>query len=521
MQQKTINMNADKMTRRQLIKAGATSTLCLALPDISGFSSAPQFKSTAAGKGCALELTNCNIVDVVHGVVNPGKTIIIRNGLIESITDKRPAAEPCSLIMDMKDKYLIPGLIDAHCHSTLSSKADLDTFGHLTTMGQIKGNYVQQLTHGVTTIRDMGAMPKILRDNLEMIEKGELIGPRVVFCNAMTNLYRSHPDIDPADIGIFAELVVAFIGNPSMWFKDLPDLEEKMSRNIAGGASFIKLTMDNKSVFCGKGDIPVYTDEQLKVITEFAQKHNMPTAGHIHTKYGFDRALQYGINSMEHSIADAELADKEISQMAKKNIAIVPTMAIAQMLAAPEAYDELPRQFQTDYIANELFIRRQYLNSSLDDYIIPSIHKKSLESLADYKKYGCDNLYAHSKFHAKPEIYFNILLRGPKNIMKMKQAGVLIGCGTDSGVPFMYHGSLWREMEMLGRIGFSNREILQCATINNAKILRLADKIGTIEKGKYADLVALKDNPLKKIEACREPQIVIKEGRIYDVAKKI
>jgi imidazolonepropionase-like amidohydrolase len=85
----------------------------------------------------------------------------------------------------------------------------------------------------------------------------------------------------------------------------------------------------------------------------------------------------------------------------------------------------------------------------------------------------------------------------------------------------MYHGSLWREMEMLGRIGFSNKEVLQCATINNAKILRLADKIGTIEKGKYADLVALKDNPLKKIEACREPQSVIKDGRVYDVAKKI
>ena len=102
----------------------------------------------------------------------------------------------------------------------------------------------------------------------------------------------------------------------------------------------------------------------------------------------------------------------------------------------------------------------------------------------------------------------------------MKQAGVNIGCGTDSGVPFIYHGSLWREMEMLGRIGFSNKEVLQCATINNARILRMEDIIGTIEKGKFADMVVLKENPLNKIEACRTPQIVIKEGRIYDVAKK-
>ena len=143
-----------------------------------------------------------------------------------------------------------------------------------------------------------------------------------------------------------------------------------------------------------------------------------------------------------------------------------------------------------------------------------------MSALSNYKKYGCDNLYKNGKFHAQPEIYFNVLLRGPKNILKMKQAGVSIGCGTDSGVPLMYHGSLWREMEMLGRIGFSNQEVLKCATINNARILRMEDKIGTIEKGKFADMVAFKENPLLKIEACRTPQIVIKEGRIYDLARR-
>ena len=207
--------------------------------------------------------------------------------------------------------------------------------------------------------------------------------------------------------------------------------------------------------------------------------------------------------------------------MAKKNIAIVPTMIIAQVLAAEEAYEELPRQFQTDFIVNEMNIRRQFLNSSQDDYVEPSIHKNNVSSLNNYKKYGCENLYKKGKFHADPEIYFDILLRGPKNTLKMKQAGVNIGCGTDSGVPFMYHGSLWREMEILSRIGFSNKEVLQCATINNARILRMADKIGTIEKGKIADMVAFKENPLIKIETCRAPQVVIKKGRIYDVAKKV
>ena len=509
-----------EMTRRQLMQVAATSGLCLALPNISGCSSLPKYTALTAGNDQALELINCNIIDVVGGVVQRNKTITIRRGLIEAISDKMPLPQEDSLIFDMKNQYLIPGLIDAHCHSTLPSESQLDPFGVLTTMRQVKRNYTSQLAHGVTTIRDLGAMPKMLHDNLQMIEKGEMAGPRVVYCNAFTNVFGGHPDIDPADVSIFSGIVLPIFGNSNLWFKDTPELKEKLKLNSTGGVSFIKLTMDKVSVLCGHGKIPVYTDEHLRVITEFAQENNLTTAGHIHSKYGFDRALQYGINSMEHSIAYTDLTDQEVTEMAKKNIAIVPTMIIAQVLAAEEAYDELPRQFQTDFIINEMNIRRQFLNSSQDDYVEPSIHKNNVSSLNNYKKYGCENLYKKGKFHANPEIYFDILLRGPKNALKMKQAGVNIGCGTDSGVPFMYHGSLWREMEMLSRIGFSNKEVLQCATINNARILRMADKIGTIEKGKFADMVAFKENPLIKIEACRVPQVVIKEGRIYDVAKK-
>jgi len=72
---------------------------------------------------------------------------------------------------------------------------------------------------------------------------------------------------------------------------------------------------------------------------------------------------------------------------------------------------------------------------------------------------------------------------------------------------------------MLGRIGFTNAEVLQCATINNAKIIGMADKIGSVEAGKYADLTVLQENPLKKIETCRNPQMVIKNGEVYDVGK--
>lgn len=508
------------INRRQLLKGAAATALLATLPGIESCSGLPEHRPRVAAAGQALALTNCNVIDVVAGVVLPDCEIVVRDGIIESVGNHSNALPKDWLVYDLRGQYVIPGLIDAHCHTTMTSEGQFNIFGLATTNRQFKRNYLQQLTRGVTTVRDMGAMPKLLHDALKMIAKGDLAGPRVVYCNAMTNLDKSHPDIDPRDISVFSDLALAFAGNSSLWFKDTHDLEERMKINSSGGASFIKLTLDNKSLLCGKGELPVYSDEHLRVIMDFARTYKLPVAAHVHTKFGFDRALQYNINSIEHSIGDAALSDRETAAMAQKDIAIVPTMTIAQMFAAPEAYGEIPPQYRTDFIVAEAAIRRQYLNESHNNVIEESIHQANLQSLQNYQKYGCANLYQRGKFMARPDLYFNILLYGPGNLLKMKKAGVTIGCGTDSGVPFVYHGELGREMELLGRIGLTNKEVLQCATINNARILRLADKIGTIEKNKSADLVVLKNNPLENIGACRTPALVVREGRVYDVEKK-
>jgi len=509
------------MSRRQLLKAGAVGGACLALPGIAACSALPEYKKTASSDNAILYLTHCNIIDVVGGVVCRDKTLVIRHGVIEAVNDSLPASFPEAAVVDLKNQYVLPGLIDAHCHTTLTGESQLKVSGLAATYRQFKRNYIQQFAHGVTTVRDMGAMPKLLHEGLALIASGDIIGPRVVYCNAFTNLYKSHPDIDPNDVSIFSGLAMAFAGNPNLWFKDTRDLEERIEKNSTGGASFIKLTMDKRSVMCGLGEIPAYSDEHLRVIKTFARRHNLRTAAHVHTKFGFDRALQYGLDSIEHSMGDAELTDQQALEMVQKNIANIPTLMIAQMYAAPEAYAELPRQYRTDFITNEMAIRDQYLNARRDDDIEPSIHQANMMSLKNFRKYDCEHLYQEGKFLARPELYFGILLKGPGNLLKMKRSGVLIGCGTDSGVPFIYHGTLWREMEMLERIGFTRIEVLQCATINNARILRLDDKIGTIEKGKFADMVVLKANPLEKIEACRAPELVIKDGRVYDVTKKV
>ena len=513
-----MDRNTFSFTRRELLRKAALSAALLSLPNITGFTPIPQYQPTGAPAGKTLYLTNAEVIDVVWGLLLSNQTIAIRDGIIQSVSSQPPAAREGDMVLDLKNQYVLPGLIDAHCHITMPGASGLSAGIFLDILNQLKRNYIQQLRQGVTTIRDMGAMPRILHANLGQIQKGELIGPRVVYCNAFTNIHGGHPDIDPSEMGILAGLVMALTGQSNMWFKNTEELKEKMRQNSAGGASFIKLTMDKISVLCGNGKIPAYSDEHLKIIFAFAQKNNLTTAGHIHTKFGFDRALQFGLDSIEHSINEL-LSPEEIETMAKKKIATVPTMTVVQMMAAPEAYDELPKKFRTDFIEQEMAARRNYINSKLDEYTEPAIHKSNIAHLENYKKYGCENLYKNSKYMANPEIYFNVLLAGPKNLLAMKDAGIVIGCGTDAGVPLTYHGTLWREMEMLARIGFTNAEVLRCATFNNAKIVGMADKIGTIDVGKYADLVIFKENPLNKIEACRQPRLVVKNGKIYNISE--
>ncbi|PKL37344.1 MAG: hypothetical protein CVV44_17070 [Spirochaetae bacterium HGW-Spirochaetae-1] len=452
----------------------------LAAADLSGCASIPARSLPKLDYSGAMLITNASIVDVMTGRAIPGSSFIIDRGKISSLGPAAARSELSgfSAVIDLGGKYVIPGLIDAHCHTTLPGAGQFDFWGVSTTLYQLKRNHVQQIENGITNIKG------------------------------------GHPDIDPSDVSIFAKPTMLLTGKSSVWFSSVRELKDSLKESLENGASFIKLTMDNLSLMCGKGVIPVYSGEHLKIIFDFAEQHNLPVAGHIHRKFGFDRGLEYGINSMEHTIGDARISDEEIKLMAEKNIAIVPTMTVGQVFASEEAYDEVPREFRNDYIDNEVRIRREYLISNLDRFIEKDIHRANMEALAWYKKLGCEKCYDRGIMLTRPELYYGILKYGPDNVRRMKEAGVLIGCGTDAGVPFCYHGTLVREMEALTRLGFSNGEALKSATVNNARILGMGDTIGRIKENFSADMVVLDGNPLQDIGACRNPLMVVKNGRL-------
>jgi len=459
-------------------------------------------------------INNANIIDVINGKVIENYSIEMQNGKILKIFPSNENLDPSVKTMSLNGRYVCPGLIDAHCHSTITSVYSFNVFQGWRHLRQQEANFRLCIESGVTTIRDVGAMQYFLEWYIDRINNEWILGPRVIYANAMLNIKGGHPEVNPTDINYFANAAAPFMGMPNVGFSSTDELKKALEKNSIR-ASFIKLTVDPTSIFCKSNpSIPVYTDEHLSIIFDFAEKKSLPVVCHNMDKAGFDRMINYPIHSLEHAVSDVYLSDQEIENFAKKSIAVVPTLSIGQSFASHVMFDKTPDEFQTEFIENEISIRNQYINTEAKNHIDHKFHQLNMDNMELYKTIACQDMWDKKIFMANPYKTFGMLKYGVENIKKLKDAGVLIGIGMDAGMPFSYFGSLYREFELLSRVGFNNHEILRCATYNNAKILNMSDLLGNISPGKYADLVVYNENPLQDITVLRKPQVVFKEGKV-------
>ncbi len=509
-----MNDNVHIFTRRNFLKYSAAALAAAALPELAVHAEAKQPALPGIDYSAPVRLTNCAVIDVVRGIPLPGRTITMDRGAITAIEPYRSEHDGMPGTIDAKGCHVIPGLIDAHCHLTLQSCADFRISELARQLSQIKNNGLMQINAGVTTVRDMGSFPRLLRDLRKDYESGDRIGPRVIYCNGIMNIDGGHPDVKPSEISVFGPLSEGITGRMNLAFTSRKELLRLLAENLEGGASFIKLTMDDRSLICGRGKIPVYADDDLAAVFDFADRKGVPVAMHSLMQFGMKRALKYPVHSMEHCTGDALLSDEDIGIMAGKKMAIVPTLQIGHNFAFRERYDTLPERYRTPFIENELRIKYDYFNAASLGGFDSYLHSLNMASIRWFRDPGCAGMPKQKKFMTDPEIGFEYLLHAPRNAHRMKDAGVLIGCGTDSGVPFHYHGSLWREMAFMSRAGFRNEDILRFATVNNAAIIGAGDSIGEVREGRYADLVVLGEDPLQKIEAVRAPLLVMVGGRV-------
>jgi imidazolonepropionase-like amidohydrolase len=431
----------------------------------------------------SLALTHVTVIDVAGAKALPNMTVVIRAGRIDEIGKTSEIhVQRNARVIDSSGKFLIPGLWDMHVHT--SYKSFLTLF----------------LANGITGIRDMGGSPSefdLLQQWRGQIRNGTLLGPRIVAAG-------SHVD-GPKPLG-----------RPnSMNVGNADEAREAVRLLKQRGADFIKV-------------YSMLSREAYFAIADEAKKQGLSFAGHVPASISAMEASDAGQKSMEHlfgvltacSSDEARLWEEDKSAVAKSGISVFVQAEIGAELKALETYDAkkatalFARFGQNGTRQVPTLAAWQTIETEDDSHFdtderlkyIPLKRRENWSSQRTRFVAGLGSTYARNK----GRLFENQL----KLVSRMQRAGVVIMTGTDTAAPYVYPGfSLHEELVLLVRAGLTPMEALQAATRNPAIFLGLFDSLGSIERGKLADLVLLDKNPLQDISNTQRISAVIIDGQ--------
>lgn len=461
-----------------------------------------------AGPGGALLLTNVNVIDVPGGSVRAGCSVLMRAGRFERVSAGSGEAAGVEVVIDAGGRYAIPGLINAHCHTMLPGAVDIAPDYIAAYRRSVDRGYEECVTHGVTTVRDMGSMPLLLARWRDRIESGELLGPRIYYAGAFINARGGYPTDQFKPL---PPRLAERWGDPVIETDTPQQVREAVRKCAAMGSSVIKTALDDRGLVKGQKPLGVLTDEQLGALVDEAHACGLKVAAHHRFKRGFERAVRFGVDDLQHLAMDEPLDDAGIAAFMEGGHSIVPTVSVPWGLAYPvrdDPYGDAPE------VRFFLKSRAEALRAYQKGFCEPAI----LRSLLRLDRHYRDLSYGERR-HLLPvmdtSVFTQASVIGEVNLRKLVEAGAFMGCGNDGGIPMVFPGSLGMELVLLSLTsGMGNPEVLRSATINNARIMGLEGELGSIEEGKLADLALLSGDPLERMEHVLSPEMVFKEGRL-------
>ena len=266
--------------------------------------------------------------------------------------------------------------------------------------------------------------------------------------------------VGPRIVG--AGLAICMIGGHARFIgqevEGVEQVREVVRAQIAGGAQVIKVIASGGVLTPGTSpDQAQMTIEELQAAVDEAKKAGLKVAAHAHGSSGMKNAVRAGVHSIEHAtLMDVEAA----GLMAQHGVYMVPTLSALATTAACRRGCGIP-------------------DSALD------------KAKAMTKRHQASFKQAHRR-------------------------GLLIAMGTDAGTPFNYHGENAQELERMVAFGMSPMDAILASTSSAARLIGLEEKIGSLQRGKAADLIVIEGNPLRKIELLRDRNRiagVMKDGR--------
>lgn len=395
------------------------------------------------------------LIDVAKGQVLNEYSIIVEGNTITKVQAGYTKPAGTDKVIDLKNKTVLPGLIDCHVHM----EHETSPTRYLENFTYNPADYAFQsvvyaertLMTGFTTVRDLGGTGV----NISLrnaINKKLIKGPRIYTAGKIIASTGGHADPTNG----FRDDLMGDPG-PAAGVANGPDECRKAVRQrYKEGSDLIKITASGGVLSVAKsGENPQFTEEEIKAIVETAHDYGFKVAAHCHGAEAMKRAVRAGVNSIEHGT----FMDEEVMQLMKQH----------------------------------------------GTYFVPTIIAG--KSVADSAK--------------KPGYYPALvtpkaLAIGPKiqnTFAKAYKAGVKIAFGTDAGV--YAHGKNWMEFIYMTEAGMPPMEAIQSATVSAADLIGVSDKIGSIEKGKLADIIAVEGDPVKDIQVMGKVAFVMKDGVVY------
>ncbi|WP_394176043.1 metal-dependent hydrolase family protein [Thalassotalea litorea] len=405
---------------------------------------------------------NVKIIHAGELLAVPGKTVqkrqsvVIKDNKITDIVSGYVSGKDYGAdveIIDLKNDFVMPGMMDMHVHIQGELGPDnvrerLQMSSELAGMRSV--HFANKtLQAGFTTVRDLGADPQQLYALRDAIANGWVVGPRIIASGGVS-VTGGHGDVD----GMRHDLMDKYT---SKTICDGPfDCRRATRRAIKFGADVIKITSTGGVLSdTNTGTGQQMADDELKEVVDAAHALGRKVASHAHAAEGINAALRAGVDSIEHG----SYADEDSIELFLDNDAyLVPTL-----------------------LAGDTVLKM----AQHSDFMSPAIKAKA-------ERVGADML---------------------KNFTNAYEEGVKIAFGTDSGVS--KHGNNAQEAVLMHQAGMKPMDIIKSATVNAADLIDASDTLGTLETGKYADIIALDDNPLQDIRQLLSVKFVMKDGVVH------
>ncbi|MBA3564909.1 MAG: amidohydrolase family protein [Gammaproteobacteria bacterium] len=396
------------------------------------------------------------LIDGVDNEALPERTIVIEGERITAVERGYREPGPDDDLIDLGAHTVLPGLMDMHTHVSSEQRQG----GYIDQFQLSEADYALQavvnagktLMAGFTTIRDLGDIYNVTVALRNAIDAGELPGPRIFTAGTSIATTGGHADPTNGWAPVIRDDPGPRLGVANGPWEGVKAVRQRYKE----GADLIKITATGGVLSLAKsGQNPQFMEEEIRAIVEAAEDYGFHVAAHAHGAEGMKRAIRAGVKSIEHG---TYMDDEVIALMKEHGTFYVPTISAGRFVGEK----------------------------------------------------------------AKEEGYFPEIVRpkaaavGPQiqdTFEKAYRAGVKIVFGTDTGVS--PHGENAQEFAWMVEGGMPPMEAIRAATSGAAAFLGIAERVGTVEAGKLADLVAVRGDPLADVAVLEDVSFVMKEGEVF------